>query len=718
MKIDRQSATLVPVDGNALIVGHQVAISSTLLPATAVGFIQTARAYRPVRAVPVRAGDVPVVAVSQALYDALDLDPQAVWAITLNEHPVKVAERVALEPVDNPGEEETSREDDVQAALRRHLGGAVLWCPTSDVTSLTLDLGGALYRVRALEPVVPGSLYTFDASTRVQRVTSSARVGVDIVILADCSGSMAIDDLDDRPADGVFRLGTAPIQRIESVRRALERLMRLRQATSGRTSKVALLAFNDQTRPFFPAKDGMVDFDANATQQLVKQFQDAIGLLTPGGGTDIGKALTAAQSLLVLHGQPGNERLIVLLSDGADVPQRRQGEGEILKDFEDPVTVMHRLHRLNSIRLHAIGVSTPEIFERWALSRKYSPDTPGYSGYCPNHALLHALMKVGGGDPARMGDTDVLRDYFTDLGHGAIRDLPKIPPWQPSPLSAEERERIDGALARTRNEARRDDPALQRLVYGLADIRQRCNERAAQTVGRHLFAHIENGTELMAGLYAATQTEAAFKVWLSILHRVFFEGRDGSTVSGTGEPYAVPEVPRLLAVDDFRDLGLLHTLFVAAPASVERTHAWALAQERLQKRLGRPVPADGGDLPWYDLQVSLLLGLSMTLTHIEAAFNRANVPSGAPAAPAAPAMEYVARERPLAHDAKVRVLDRIQNLSEAQFVDLVFRLNVPSKDLPGSTSSITERSIALFKLCEAKEAIASLQRALTRYFPN
>ena len=72
-----------------------------------------------------------------------------------------------------------------------------------------------------------------------------------------------------------------------------------------------------------------VDFDASAAPALIGQFESAIGLLTPDGGTDIGQALTAAQNLLVKFGQPGNERLIVLLSDGADLPQREQGEGEI-----------------------------------------------------------------------------------------------------------------------------------------------------------------------------------------------------------------------------------------------------------------------------------------------------------------------------------------------------------------------------------------------------
>lgn len=712
MKIDRQKATLLPIRGDSLVRGHQIAVSAALFPAPALGILQTEHGRcAPVRAVPIQARGAPVVVVAEALWDELDLAERDGWTVTLGEHRAITASRIALERAADERGEGRDRID--QATLvQRHLGGAVLWHPPNAGDAQDLDLGGTLYQVRALEPTAPGSLYTFDATTRVQLVTSSARVGIDIVILADCSGSMSVNDLDEGPAEGAHRLMSRPIQRIEAVRRALKRLVELRKATSGRTSKIALLAFNQQTRQLFPVQGGMADFDASAAPALIGQFESAIGLLTPDGGTDIGQALTAAQNLLVKFGQPGNERLIVLLSDGADLPQREQGEGEIIEDFKDPVTVMTRLHSWTAIRLHAIGISTPEIFARWARERKKDPDSPGY---CPNHELLHALMKVGGGDPTRMGDTDVLRSYFADLGYGAYHDIAGPSAWTAPPLSTGELASIEEALGHTEAKGRREDPALQKLVYALAGARTRCNDAAVRRVGRRLFAHLEsaNLTSLLGGLHAAAQTEAGFRDWIAVLYQVFFEGRDGRTASGAIPPYEMPEVQRILAEEDFHDITLFHAAY-ADPSEdgVERSRLSAAVQGAWRRRVGGAAPAWDATPAWYDLQVSLLRGLSATLTRVEDAFRRAPVD---PPSTAVPALEVIPRQRPLSLDERNRLFDRIIKLSDTQLDELAFRVGAPEEHLPGKRAPSAERGMALIRICEQDgKTITALQVELQR----
>ncbi|NED87420.1 VWA domain-containing protein, partial [Streptomyces sp. SID11233] len=79
--------------------------------------------------------------------------------------------------------------------------------------------------------------------------------------------------------------------------------------------------------------------------------------------TDIGQALHRAGELLHRYGSPDNERLIVLVSDGAHVPQfAEERSGESVQGTQDPVALMEELHTGLGIRLHTVGISAPDYF--------------------------------------------------------------------------------------------------------------------------------------------------------------------------------------------------------------------------------------------------------------------------------------------------------------------------------------------------------------------
>lgn len=74
---------------------------------------------------------------------------------------------------------------------------------------------------------------------------------------------------------------------------------------------------------------------------------------------------------------------------------------------------MNHLHHAMGIRLHAIGISTAELFHRRG---KWDP----HPASIPDHALLEELVKVGGGDPITVGGPDVLSQYFSELGSDVV----------------------------------------------------------------------------------------------------------------------------------------------------------------------------------------------------------------------------------------------------------------------------------------------------------
>ena len=272
-----------------------------------------------------------------------------------------------------------------------------------------------------------------------------------MVILADCSGSMSLDDVTDTgdvtPTKKWF--GGVPTRRtqtrMKSLQQALMELLEMRLNMEGRVSRIALVGFTRECKVRFPRdRESMTEIDGSSPEQVKLDFRDAIGLLrTEEAGTDIGQALHFAAELLHRHGRPGNDRLVVLISDGATwVPKDDDATGEVVSGVDDPVSLMSHLHEQMHIHLHAIGVSKEDIFWPW-FRDKYSGREPHIS-MIPNHQLLDQLIDVGGGDPSRTGDTDVLAEYFSGLGRGVTRQircgspdpLPSLQPWERDALAA------------------------------------------------------------------------------------------------------------------------------------------------------------------------------------------------------------------------------------------------------------------------------------------
>ena len=346
-----------------------------------------------------------IVAIGDDLTAEWDIDIDlARWTLERVE-PVEVRELVLELPTErNPAEAATD-------ISRAGLAGELLWVP-ADGSDITLTVGGLPHRVRRLDVSGrKGVVARLTRDTRVEVYASAVRAGADIVILADCSGSMGVDDLPLGMEGRWSSKGARWMRRMEALQQALRELLDMRLQISGRVSRIALVEFNHETKRRFPRDGGMAQLDGGSPANVVEQFRNAVALLRAEGGTNIGNGLHEAANLLYQHGHAGNERLIVLVSDGADwAPKGELGSGEMVYAVEEPVSLMAHLNRDMGIRLHAIGISTAELFR----GRGYAPT----GGLVPNHDLLEELVKVGGGDPTTIGGLDVLEDYFSGLGAG------------------------------------------------------------------------------------------------------------------------------------------------------------------------------------------------------------------------------------------------------------------------------------------------------------
>jgi hypothetical protein len=221
----------------------------------------------------------------------------------------------------------------------------------------------------------------------------------------------------------------------------------------------------------------MEQLDATSPEQLVTEYRHAVALLAPDGTTDIGNALHEAANLLYRHGRPGNDKLVVLVSDGATwVPSGDSGTGEVVETVKEPVSLMAHLHRDLGIRLHAIGISTPELY-RLAGGDMTKPQL------VPDHGLLEELVKVGGGDPTTVGGLDVLADYFAGLGGGILHRVRDrlTEPARPGPLLDHTRAALDllrPAGAADFNQRREE------LKGRIAELAGKCNTEAQRSSGQ------------------------------------------------------------------------------------------------------------------------------------------------------------------------------------------------------------------------------------------
>lgn len=413
---DSASCRLVRVPSGGPLSGHCVGVPPAARANGGNACLMTIRSGHDVirtavHGIPLREVPANVVAVGDDLSAEWDVDfERAQWTL----------ESVTAVPVHALTLELPTEGDPVKAAreiMSAGLAGALLWIPDGG-GEMSLTIGHLPHRVRSIDAAGrTGMVAEITRDTRVEIYAPAVRAGVDIVILADCSGSMGVDDLP-VDAESSWRLapGTRWVTRMQALQQALGELLDMRLQISGRVSRLALVEFTRETRQRFPRGGGMAQLDGGSPAQDIDEFRNGVALLRASGGTDIGNALHEAANLLYQYGHAGNEKLIVLVSDGADwKPKGEEGSGEMVYAVTEPVSLMAHLHRDVGIRLHALGISTEELYRR----RGYAPK----EGLVPNHQLLRELVKVGGGDPTTIGGLDVLGDYFSGLGAGVTHRI-------------------------------------------------------------------------------------------------------------------------------------------------------------------------------------------------------------------------------------------------------------------------------------------------------
>ncbi|MFE6056346.1 VWA domain-containing protein [Kitasatospora sp. NPDC056446] len=630
---------LVSAAGPGLVDGNRLAVPAERLTAEAPGRLLAGAGARPVavRLVPVPGLPADVVVAPEALAEEHRL-ATADWHLA----PAPATAPAALE-LESP--EALSLDAAVLAVQRSPLlGGHVFQYDADSGQDTWIDVDGLPYRVRSAtgpegQPV--DGLLAVGPATRLSVFAPSGRSGVDVVVLADCSGSMGVNDIPDR-RESAHRFGSrwnAPttITRMDALKRALRAMIDARAGVDGLVTRFALVRFDLAAHTLFPDRDGMAEATTGPGDRTLEQLRGAVTLLKHDNqATDIGRALHKAAELLHRHGVPGNERLIVLVSDGAHwAPLSEERSGESVAGTEDPVSLMEDLHAGLGIRLHAVGISDPDLFGRWweQLRRQDPTLREPPENLVPNHELLGRLVEVAGGDRHRIGGMDVLEEYFHELGSGIVRVAGRpatghLPPFQLDPAAlaaAPAQDRAVGAEQR-----RHWEREVEELLRMYAEVCSASSTRLGYPLFRTSVADIPR-------LHLLATGHAEFTAWLAVAYKVFDERLHEQLRSRKRDPGDL-DLPELADAFWGVRLGEVHGLrnyFLHDPEARRRTPEQNREiGEVILKHTGKYAVAEDDAEGWHRLQLGLLGNLAGVLAD---AYRILVTAPPAPAAPQAPA---------------------------------------------------------------------------------
>lgn len=627
---------VVPEPG--LVGDNRLAVSSADTPTESAGILTPSpndpASARPVRLVPVRTLPAGTIAVSEQLARETGLtgDFRSTWLLR-EEDAVTAASAVVELQTDEPAEAVLRR-----LRLSQDLDGQVLYVPGDlQPNAVWLTVDGDPYRLRAVsgpDGTPLRGLVRIGTTTELSLFVPAGRSGIDIVVLADCSGSMSWDDVVD--TGDVMRGGGGRneyVTRMKALKRALRQMADARGRLHGRQARVALVQFTTTSLCVFPKEEGMADLSDGGDERLLTEFRQAITVLeAKEAGTEIGQALQYASELLYRYGTPHNDRLIVLVSDGATWSEKGvEKTGEMLAASEDPVSLLEEFHDSLDIRLHAVGISDERSFTAW-WDRYHRPrQGDPHISIVPNHQLLRKLVKVGGGDPTRIGGMDVLEEYFSALGRGVTRTIGRPAPGRLQPPQ----DRISTAAAPGSQPPEAASLArLPQLADRIQDLYSKCIITSKRRVGRPLYRMGDDSSQLLQ-IGSAVVGTLAFSAWIGNLWKVFLEGQESClNKQRPDREYEVPGVHEL--VWDGR-LGRIVTLRLYSAHMLRRGNKDEERELLLEvgriftQYTGRYHLEDNDQQGWCALQLGLLEDLAELLAAIHGCLN--TMPAGPPATP-------------------------------------------------------------------------------------
>lgn len=295
--------------------------------------------------------------------------------------------------------------------------------PGTTIRDLSLPVAGKGYfNIRsiapALNPVNQPAIATIGEQTVINLFVPHRKSGVDMVILVDGSGSMNLEDYETE--------NRRVLTRLEGARLALDVLLQKRLLAGSRVSRIACVVFGTNAKMVYPpGNTAMVEL--NSEMQIGEIQQSTRNLSLVGleklaldrSQTNITLGMRYAADLLDMYYQEGNEKMIVLLSDGAEWKEQGDDndEASLVGTMVDPAAFADSLYYHSQIRIHTIAISDEK-----ALG-KYFPQYLNEGWALPNKLLLNKIASYSEGLAFNSPDARTLSRLLDEIGEGTTYPL-------------------------------------------------------------------------------------------------------------------------------------------------------------------------------------------------------------------------------------------------------------------------------------------------------
>jgi hypothetical protein len=295
-----------------------------------------------------------------------------------------------------------------------------------DLESLSLYVAEKGYfRLRSVEPdiqtIQSDAVLMFNEKTQLELFVPLRKKAVDMVILVDVSTSMDFCDY----VDANNHVGS----RLMGVQKALQALFERRLTGESRVSNIAILVFSSEIAALFPPTSLSMTEVKQATRP---DIQKSLKMLNASylseniiyrGGTNLVAALHRAMDTFDMCSQEENERLLLLLSDGADWTRNtdENRDGEVGGMTDDPVEMAEISHHNSHIRIHTVAISDEQTFRKYIKDPKFINNNKAI----PNTHLLRSIAASTRGKYYESPNAKVLTKLFDELGQGIHYQLTK-----------------------------------------------------------------------------------------------------------------------------------------------------------------------------------------------------------------------------------------------------------------------------------------------------
>lgn len=350
--------------------------------------------------------------VNSSFFEELQFGLGQEWEL----HPAESYRAITSLTLEPSMEQERLRDDLRRLRRSSFLGRCLLALPGQTLNDLSLRVSDqAYFNVYDIEPqltdIYQPTVLGIGNETEIKLFIPHRKGGIDMVVIVDASNSMELRDYADRYGK--------TLKRIEGARLALETLFEGRLASGSRVSHFALVVFGKDSKVVYPAnQEEMAELSALDIDAIRKELRNLTRYVNREG-TDISSALDTAAELLFRNAREDNEKIIVLLSDGANwVDQKDPGfQVEFKIGKEDPIMFADNLYDEGQIRIHTIAISNEENL------RRYVPEHAGKKGWTPDPRTLSEIARRTRAIFFPSPDAEVLNKLFEDLGKGAMFPL-------------------------------------------------------------------------------------------------------------------------------------------------------------------------------------------------------------------------------------------------------------------------------------------------------